>query len=384
MERAINDATLVKIGDIFQYYIALRDCFIMKSGDKLQIETNGDVSMITKLSKNSFQREVKHHFGEKNLSDRDVDFWKTLSNWYVEYNRIESFSNLILYTTAIISEESPFYNWNEKEPKDKIIILQAIGKITKPKEEIFRKYYNKIFADNIYDAKILLDILSRFTIEHSKNQISGISKEFSSYIGHIPENNRDKYIAALLGQILAIIKDPPHRWEVCREEFDKMLQQESPAYSNPKEIPLPNDFAELKFPEEKARKYEQKKFVTAIRSIEYEIQIPDAVSDYWKAEMTVMRYFKDDLLYVRSLPRYKNELKSQMKYAKDSRKLETENTDRSVQIRYSKLLYTEVMKWDAKDFESIIRNQGYFQRGIIHTIVDDGEFNWDVGEKDEH
>jgi hypothetical protein len=42
------------------------------------------------------------------------------------------------------------------------------------------------------------------------------------------------------------------------------------------------------------------------------------------------------------------------------------------------------MKWDAKDFESIIRNQGYFQRGIIHTIVDDDEFNWDVGEKDEH
>lgn len=105
MDKAINDATLVKVGDIFQYYIALRDCFMMKSGDKLQIETNGDVSIIAKLSKNSFQREVKHHFGEKSFSDRDVDFWKTLSNWYVEYKRITSFSNLILYTTSIISEE---------------------------------------------------------------------------------------------------------------------------------------------------------------------------------------------------------------------------------------------------------------------------------------
>lgn len=294
MDRAINDATLVKVGDIFQYYIALRDCFMMKSGDKLQIETNGDVSIIAKLSKNSFQREVKHHFGEKSLSDRDVDFWKTLSNWYVEYSRIASFSNLILYTTATISEDSPFYNWGEKEPKDKITILQAIGKITKTKEEMFRKYYNKIFADDIYDGKKLLDILSRFTIEHSQNQISGISKEFSSYVGHIPENNRDKYIAALLGQIVAIIKDPPHRWEVSRAEFDKMLQQESPAYSNTKEIPLPNDFSEAKFPEDKARKYEQKKFVAAIRSIAYEMQIPYAVSDYWKAEMTVMRYFIND------------------------------------------------------------------------------------------
>ena len=38
MDRAINDATLGKAGDIYQYYIALRDCFKMKTGDKLQIE----------------------------------------------------------------------------------------------------------------------------------------------------------------------------------------------------------------------------------------------------------------------------------------------------------------------------------------------------------
>lgn len=206
----------------------------------------------------------------------------------------------------------------------------------------------------------------------------------SCYIGHIPENNRDKYIAALLGQIVSVIKEPPHRWEVCRKEFDKMLQKESIAYSNPKEIPLPNDFAEINIPNEKATALSSKKFVEAIRNIEYDIQIPYAISDYWKTEMTVMRYFKDDLLYVRSLPRYKNELKDQLKYAKDSKIIETENADRGTQIQHSKLMYNEVMKWDAKDFESIVRNQGYFQRGIIHTIVDANEFNWDVGEKDEY
>ena len=59
MDRAINDATLGKAGDIYQYYIALRDCFKMKTGDKLQIEINGDVSLITNLSQESFQKEVK-------------------------------------------------------------------------------------------------------------------------------------------------------------------------------------------------------------------------------------------------------------------------------------------------------------------------------------
>lgn len=67
MDRAINDATLVKAGDIFQYYIALRDCFKMKTGDKLQIEVNGDVSLIAESSKNSYQKEVKHHFGKNVL-----------------------------------------------------------------------------------------------------------------------------------------------------------------------------------------------------------------------------------------------------------------------------------------------------------------------------
>ena len=39
------------------------------------------------------------------------------------------------------------------------------------------------------------------------------------------------------------------------------------------------------------------------------------------------------------------------------------------------------MLWEVNDFGSIIKNQYYFQRGVIHNIVDDKEFSWDVGEK---
>lgn len=384
MDRAINDATLVKAGDIFQYYIALRDCFKMKTGDKLQIEVNGDVSLIAESSKNSYQKEVKHHFGKKRLRDRDEDFWKTLSNWYVEYERISCFSSLILHTTATISSDSPFNNWNVQKPENKIEQLQLIGSIEKKKEKTFREYYNKIFDKAIYNKDKLLDILERFTIECSQTQITGVSNEFSCYIGYIPEINRDNYIAALLGRILSIIKDPPHRWEVTKDEFDLLLQQELPAYSNPMQRPLPTEFAEIDIPNQNVEKLLQKHFVEAIKKIEYDKQIPDAISDYWKAEITIMRYFRDDLLYLKSLPRYKNELEKKLKYTKDGKAIETEGMDRMVIIKHSKLMYTSIMGWDAKDFESIIRNQGYFQRGVIHTIVDDGKFSWDVGEDDEH
>ena len=87
MVRAVNDATLNKAGDFYQYYIALKDCFELNDGDTLQIETNGDVSIINAAG-GVFQKEVKHHFGNKNLSVRDIDFWKTLANWYIDYDQI--------------------------------------------------------------------------------------------------------------------------------------------------------------------------------------------------------------------------------------------------------------------------------------------------------
>ena len=37
---------------------------------------------------------------------------------------------------------------------------------------------------------------------------------------------------------------------------------------------------------------------------------------------------------------------------------------------------------NANDFGSIIRNQGYFQRGVIHNIVDETDFKWKVGEEE--
>ena len=62
MNKAVNDATLSKVGDIYQYLVALRDCFTLDTDDTLQIEVLGDVSVIKKNG-GSFQKEVKHHIG---------------------------------------------------------------------------------------------------------------------------------------------------------------------------------------------------------------------------------------------------------------------------------------------------------------------------------
>ncbi|EQK42657.1 hypothetical protein C672_1601 [[Clostridium] bifermentans ATCC 638] len=380
MSKAVNDATLKKAGDLFQYYIALRNCFNMKSGDKLQIEVNGDVSLISSISGFSFQIEVKHHFGEHFLSDRNIDFWKTLSNWYVEYDRISIFSSLVLYTTSTIGLESPFYDWNNKKQDEKLSLLLNIGNVEKKDENTFRKYYNKIFDKEVYDKDKLEDILSRFTIEYKQNKILDISKEFDCYVGHIPKDNRDNYIGALLGRILSVVKEPPHIWELSREEFDEILQQESVAYSNSGEKPLPTIFNDEDISEYEKETLVNKNFVEEIKKIEYDDEIQLAILDYWKTSMTIINFFNEDFLYNQSLEKYRDDLSYKLKHQKKISVIKSRRKSREEQIENSQILYSEVMSWDVRDFESIIKNQYYFQRGIIHTIVDVKEFSWDVGE----
>ena len=78
MTRAVNDATKNKIGDIYQYLVALRDCFDLEEGETLQIETNGDVSIINDGG-GRFQREVKHHFGKKCIELNIIEFLAILT-----------------------------------------------------------------------------------------------------------------------------------------------------------------------------------------------------------------------------------------------------------------------------------------------------------------
>lgn len=49
MNKAINDATLQQAGTIYQYLIALKDCFELNDNETLQIEIHGDVSIINNL-----------------------------------------------------------------------------------------------------------------------------------------------------------------------------------------------------------------------------------------------------------------------------------------------------------------------------------------------
>ena len=112
--------------------------------------------------------------------------------------------------------------------------------------------------------------------------------------------------------------------------------------------------------------------------------VPGAVSDYWKMDMTVAKYFRDDLMYLSSIDAYRGDLSQKLLYAKENKKLDAIGKSAPEKILLSKRLYLDAMQWNATDFGSIINNQSFFQHGVIHDIVDDGDFEWKVGGEDEH
>ena len=169
--RAINDNTLKSLGFTYQNIVALRDCFDLREGERLQIEVNGDISITSaEKQRGRVQKEVKHHLNSETMSERDIDFWKTLANWYDEYERVKPFEKLVLHTTAQIDLLSPFCGWNALDGMEKLNRLREIGTQKRQRERRFRKEYERIFAQN-YDESRLLSILERFFIMDSQETI---------------------------------------------------------------------------------------------------------------------------------------------------------------------------------------------------------------------
>lgn len=97
--------------------------------------------------------------------------------------------------------------------------------------------------------------------------------------------------------------------------FDEILQIQSTAYGTKGTAPLPNEYAKAVVPKDKITTQEQKKFVASIREIKYDKMIPNAMSDYWKADLTVAKYFRDNLMYLESLESYMEDLSAKMQYS---------------------------------------------------------------------
>jgi hypothetical protein len=371
LERQKNDDTLTKLGDIFHYLIVLEHCLELDEGEIIAVEMHGDISKFS--TNNSYNLEVKHHNDYHNLSDRNIDFWKSLKNWIENNERLKEFKQLILITTSLVEKQSEFFGWNALTKEEKYKRVKEIGAITKPKESSFRPIYNQIFN---FDEKIIVDCLEKVLLYTSELKIEDKFNKLLKdrfFLG-IEKEKTFMFINELMGYILTKPINSPHIWYIEQKDFKKYVVEVVKRYSTELR-PLPDIYADRE--PNNIFNYYKERFTDEIYKIEYgEEGIREAIVNYWRTKQTAINYFHTNPIYLRDFKLYKDELETKLKRMKRITKRGFDVTSERKCILNSQDFYDKSLELDAIPFGSVNPNRSFFQQGTIHEIVNEKKITW--------
>lgn len=374
-----NDNTLKTLGLIYQTYIALIKCFEMKENDRVVIENLGDVTLISSKGI-SQQLEVKHHLDATSISERSDEIWNTVWNWYNNFDKYKDIEEFILYTTADISISSVFQKWSTQDIDQKYNRFKNIGIEIRDNEKAFRSSYNKIFSSE-HDIDKLKSVLNRFKVLSKQQTIKTVISQYeSTTLKFLAEKDKmEIFVSSLVGILLTIpIKNKS--WEISYDEFDKIFKDLAKRYTDGASIPLPTEFEEYQLSIVEKEKLKSKKFVDEINRINLSDEVIEAINDYCRTYKTIIAHFDSSIVKTADLEDYKKDLTKTLSFKRKSYKLKCAS-DKNLILPKSQEMYFDSMAMDATDFKGICHNRSFFQRGVMHIIIDDGNLTWYVGDK---
>jgi hypothetical protein len=374
MERATTDTSLTRLGDHYQYLLATESCLNADEGDIIYVESLSDVAVETKDGKEAI--EAKHHFStEHQISDRHVDFWKTLKNWVINFNVLKDYKKLILHTTSRISSDSKLNEWNSSDKAGKLAILQSIKeeKVT----ETIRPFVERVFGfDENYTLDNLFSILDRFTISAEQpnvlQKVDEVLKRefFKSY----PKKNRKHFLDDLLGFVRNKGVESPKEWRVNVTEFYSFAKSKAQFYAS-ESLPIPSLYERI---EADQREYDLYDFVKEIKRVDLDDEIPDAVNDYHRTQKTLILLSENEPSSIDEITHYREkDILKDLTLLKKRVALEVDDKlDVQKCLKHSKACYLGAMMFPLKSIKGFDPNQNFFQKGNIHIVVNDGKFSW--------
>ncbi|WP_339310891.1 ABC-three component system protein [Paenibacillus sp. FSL M7-0896] len=368
-----NDDTKTKLGDIYHYYIVLKNCLELQEKETLYIEKYGDISLESKLDSKNW--EIKHHTTKHQLIDRNIDFWKTLRNWIKYYENMKQFKKLILFTTSEYPLQGSFQNWNNMKGSEKIEALIKIGSIKKDAEETFRPLYNEIFKN---EYEVIFEIIEKTELHLNQVDVSQIEKELvkNSFFKNVRKEDRHHFITYLMGHILTIPAHDSAAWSITCEEFESISCELRDRFkTDSKPLALPRDIPESP---ENIQEYHGKNFVKEIKEIQYLTKISSAISNYYRAQETIIHMSVDNPIFSLDLGDFQEDLKDSLSEYKSSLLDECDTNDSTDIITKSKRHYDKAMEHPVSNFGTINPNRPYFQKGIIHKIVEERGYTWKI------
>jgi len=375
MTKLNNDASASIKGIIYQFHVALDRCFRLLENESIYIEKYGDVTS------SSEQIEVKHY--QKNLTNLDLNLWKTLKNWLNKDFNVNQYSGLILLTTQKIGENSFFAGWNNKTAIEKRQILDTIladfdNKTKQPANK-------KIILDYVLgkDRKEkLLEILEKFQINDlTPRDVEYYSNLKQQYCKHIPQDNQDNYINTLMGYLVSPeVSNNENGWKITYVDFTQKIQTLTETYGQNATI-FPDSSKPL---EEESHHCSSYQFVTKIKDIKYDKVISEATSDFIRTRNIISNELKQYQFNKKDHVNYEDNIHAKYvaNYRKSSRNTNVQNT-----IKDSKNFYDKITGQDSPKFRNFNDTPIYFKNGLLHEMANDeiniGKVVWKLEAEDE-
>lgn len=367
-----HSALSTKMGDIYHYYVAI-DLLLSIPGRwyKCLIEEHGDIVFLDKDDNQIFNIEVKHHIEDDELMVHNIDFQKTLFNWFQDRNKYTENTRLILFTTSTISKTNPLYNWNTASFQDKYRIISDNSKNSK--KELYtniEKYFEKIVNVNILE---LLEILIKIRIKYSTPNIKHIKDQIKSRdyfrIFQDQEEKKEKAIDSLYGLIGKGLKDK-ETWEITKDDFDHKLK-ELTALVQDKILRTDTDIDIEKIDTE-MKSYRKKYFIKKLDNIGFgEDVFQSAIDDYAKTiiEVSERMNLSNSLEYNYRLESYERNLNRLVSDRRNEYKYKSGLNDiEKSQQSYFRIMQSARIPFMPQEFDD---QTTFFQNGYLHILADD-------------
>lgn len=368
-----QDATASSKGTIYQFCVAVQKCFEMVAGQKVLIESQGDVTI-------SDSQQVETKLYRDPLTDGHINFWKTLRNWMHDDFDPTTYTSLILYTTQQYGERATISEWNDSNLQKRLEILQAIYQQAEKREvERQEKALNSMLKtpdvlllqrfvlDPVRSSK-LLQVIERFAIEACSPELPELHSTIKQqYIKGILDGKKDDYLAALIGFITQPQAMQVQSWEITYVDFDKKVGDLTTLYCREtREFPR-KYFNSTKLPDsQKVEEHHRYIFVRKIQDIEHHIVIAEAIRDYLGAVSTIHEELRNYEVPPSRTDNYITELVEI--FIKRHRIASRRCTD---VITDSQNFFDEITTDEPREFEGFKRPPIGFRNGLLHTQLDD-------------
>ena len=268
--------------------------------------------------------------------------------------------------------EEGWQTWNTATRERKLSLISQI----KPCDTI-KAHHAKIFSS---EESTLLDILSKFEIIYNVDNIQALldKLQFHNTFKTIPIENRSYVLKELIGYITKCAIDTLGTgWQVDINSFDNELQRLARIYNAEK----------ILFPREKKveladHDFENYIFIKQLREIEYHIKVESAAQDFFRSSKSRIQLLKKFPNLAEALEFYDEDVSDELVNIKGAKLDEADDLKLPLSTLHSlaKKVFNECMSISLREINGVEGTEIYYQRGRIHSFVENGKFHWVIRE----